>query len=577
MATERDPIRATRDAPPQKRGVRRFRVERAGSGAMEVARSRVMIAVLLFGVGFLVMGARLVDLGFFERVVETNVAERGRAQVLTARADITDRNGVVLATNLKTASLYADPQKVLDVEDAADKLLIALPSLNRADIITRLTAQGRFSWIKRGLTPDEKWRINSLGIPGLGFEDEDRRVYPQGRLAAHVLGFVDIDGNGLQGVERFFNSRLGNPQALHEPLKLALDVRVQHVMRAALLDAVETFSAIGAAGVVMDVATGEVLAMVSLPDFDPNEPSASRKETLFNRVTQGVYELGSGFKTFTVAMALDSGTAHVESNYDATKPLRVARFTISDYHAKARVLSLPEVFIHSSNIGTARMAMEMGTDMQRAYLDKLALFQRPPVELVEASQPLLPNPWREISTMTVAFGHGIAITPMHLASGMAAVVNGGYLVPATLMERSEEQAATQATRVLSPQTSDTMRKLLRLAVIEGTGGKAEVTGYEVGGKTGSAEKSVAGGYNRRALLSSFIGAFPTSAPRYVVLAIIDEPKGTPETYGYATGGWTAAPVVGAVVRKIAPMLGVPPQEDQDNALRSAFLIPVKGQ
>jgi cell division protein FtsI (penicillin-binding protein 3) len=577
MATEPNDIRVRSAAPPPKRGVRRFRVAHAGAGAMEVARSRVLVTALLFVMGFVVMSARLLDLGFFERVVETAVADRGRAAVLTARADIVDRNGVVLATNLKTASLYADPKRVLDAEDAADKLLLALPTLNRAEVLARLKADGRFSWIKRGLTPEEKYRVNSLGIPGLGFEDEDRRVYPQGRLAAHVLGFVDIDGNGLQGVERFFNSRLGNPHSLNEPLRLAIDVRVQHVLRAALVDAVDTFSALGAAGLVMDVATGEVLAMVSLPDFDPNDPAATRKEALFNRVTQGVYELGSGFKTFTVAMALDSGHATVESHYDATKPLRIARFTINDFHGKARMMSLPEVFIHSSNIGTARMAMEMGTDMQRDYLNKLGLFQRPAIELVEASPPLLPNPWREISTVTVAYGHGIAITPLHLATGMAAVVNGGHLVPSTLVMRDEVEAATQATRVLSQRASDTMRKLLRLAVIEGTGGKADVPGYEVGGKTGTAEKSVAGGYDRKALLSSFVGVFPTSAPRYVVLAIVDEPKPTAETYGYATGGWTAAPAVATVVRKIAPMLGVPPQDDTDNALRSAFLLPVKDE
>ncbi len=577
MISGQRPSPDRRDAPPPlARGARRFRIDGVRKEAMEVARNRVLVTAAMFFIGFVIMGVRLLDLGFFERVVETTIAAQGRAPVLTARADIVDRNGVVLATNLKTASLYADPKRVIDVDDALDKLQVALPDINRADIVNRLSADSRFVWIKRNLTPEEKWRINSLGIPGFAFEDEDRRVYPQGRLAAHVLGFVDIDGRGLAGIERFFDSRLMNPHSLHEPLKLALDVRVQHILREELANTVDAFSAIGAAGLVLDARTGEVLSMVSLPDYDPNEPKASRKETLFNRAVQGVYELGSGLKTFTVAMALDSGHARLESTYDATKPLKIARFTINDYHAKARWMSLPEVFIHSSNIGTARMGMDIGAETQRAYLDRLGLLKRPQIELTEAAEPLLPHPWREISTMTVAFGHGIAITPLHLAAGMAAVVNGGRLIPATLLAQdADNSTSVEARRVLSSETSATMRRLLRLAVIEGTGGKADVPGFEVGGKTGSAEKSAAGGYRRNALLSSFIATFPTDEPRYVVLAIIDEPKGTPETFGYATGGWTAAPVVGRVIARIGPMLGVSPRQDQENAIRNALLLPVR--
>jgi len=318
------------------RGVRRFRIEGAGKEHMEVARNRTIVAVLLFVCCTFALGIRLIDLGLVERVAET--ASRGdrRGAVLAARADIVDRNGVVLATNLTTASLYADPKRVLDPEEAADRLLLALPSLNRADLLNKLRADNRFVWIKRNLTPEEQYRVNSLGIPGLGFENEDRRVYPHGRLAAHVLGFVDIDGQGLAGIERFYNSRLANPGDVHEPLKLALDLRVQHVLHEELSHAVETFSAIGGAGIVLDVNNGEVLGLVSLPDFDPNEPGSANTETLFNRVVQGVYELGSGMKVLTVAMALDSGAATVTSSYDATQPLRVARFTINDYHPETR-------------------------------------------------------------------------------------------------------------------------------------------------------------------------------------------------------------------------------------------------
>lgn len=563
------------------RGVRRFRIEGAGKEHMEMARSRTIVAVLLFVCCTFALGIRLFDLGLVERVAETASRGDGRGTVLAARADIVDRNGVVLATNLTTASLYADPKRVLDPEEAADRLLLALPSLNRADLVNKFRADNRFVWIKRNLTPDEQWRVNSLGIPGLGFENEDRRVYPHGRLAAHVLGFVDIDGQGLAGIERFYNSRLANPGDVHEPLRLALDLRVQHVLHDELRNAVETYSAIGAAGLVLDVNNGEVLGLVSLPDFDPNEPGSANTETLFNRVVQGVYELGSGMKALTVAMALDSGAAHVTSSYDATKPLRVARFTINDYHPEKRWLSLPEVFMVSSNIGTARMAMDIGTETQRRYLADFGLLEKPQIELREAASPLVPSPWRDINTMTIGFGHGIAVTPLQLATSIGAVVNGGRLIPATLVQDSDAaRAAAAAKQVVSPKTSDIMRKLLRITVMSGTGGKADVPGYEVGGKTGSAEKPSAGGYRRKALLSSFIAVFPSDAPRYAVLVIVDEPKGTRETFGFATGGWTAAPAAGNVIARIGPMLGVAPRlpdENQKARLRHALLLPVNDE
>lgn len=565
-------------AAPQNplRGVRHFRIDGAGKEHMEVARSRTLVAVMLFVCCTFALGVRLFDLGFIERVEETATRGDRRGTVLAARADIMDRNGLLLATNLTTASLYADPKRILDAQEAADRLLLALPSLNRAELITKFRADNRFVWIKRNLTPDEQYRVNSLGIPGLAFQNEDRRVYPHGRLVSHVLGFVDVDGNGLAGIERFYNSRLGNPHEIHEPLRLALDLRVQHVLHEELVATVETYSALGAAGIVLDVNNGDVLGMVSLPDFDPNEPGSANTETLFNRVVQGVYELGSGVKTLTVAMALDSGAASITSSYDATKPLRVARFTINDHHPKSRWLSLPEVFIYSSNIGTARMALDLGTEQQRRYLAALGLLSKPTIELREAASPLVPDPWREINTMTIGFGHGLAVTPLQLATGIAAVVNGGRLIPATLVADSEAGGAAQAKQVLSPQTSAIMRQLLRLTVVSGTGSKADVPGYEVGGKTGSAEKASARGYRRNALLSSFIAVFPSDAPRYVVLIIVDEPKGTRETFGFATGGWTAAPAAGNVIARIGPMLGVAPREGKDEEkLRNAFLLPVK--
>ncbi|MDA5195072.1 peptidoglycan D,D-transpeptidase FtsI family protein [Govanella unica] len=543
---------------------------------MEVARNRTLVAVAIFGIGLAVLGLRLFDLGFIERVVETSPAGQRRGVTLAARADIVDRNGIVLATNLSTASLYADQKRVIDPEEAADKLVMALPGLNRSELATKLRGEGRFVWIKRNLTPEEQWRVNNLGIPGLAFEMEDRRVYPHGRLASHILGFVDIDGNGLAGTERYFNKRLGDPAHVQEPLKLAVDFRVQHVLHEELENVVRTFSAVGGAGVVLDARSGEVLAMVSLPDYDPNVAGSANQITLFNRAVQGVYELGSGLKTFTVAMALDSGVAKLNSSYDATRPLQISRFRIHDDHPKARWLSLPEVFMYSSNIGSARMGLDLGTARQRQYLGQLGLLNKPKIELFEAASPLVPNPWGEISTMTVAFGHGLAITPLHLASGMGAVVNGGRLIPATLLADSAgNRKPDEIRRIVSPETSETMRRLLRLVVLSGTGSKANVPGFEVGGKTGTAEKPGAGGYKRNALISSFVGAFPMDNPRYVVMAIVDEPKGTKETYGFASGGWTAAPAVARIITRIAPMLGVAPREHEDQQqLRQALLMPV---
>jgi cell division protein FtsI (penicillin-binding protein 3) len=438
-------------------------------------------------------------------------------------------------------------------------------------MLTKLSSNARFVWIKRKLTPEQMYEVNRLGIPGLDFQAEEERIYPMGRLAAHAVGYVDIDGKGLSGIERFFDQRLRDPGHTAKPLRLALDVRVQQAMRSALLSAVEDFQAIGAVGLVMNVNTGEVVSMVSLPDFDPNEPGTSSPETMFNRTVQGVYEMGSGLKVFTIAMGLESGTVTTKDGYDATNPIHIARFTIKDDHPQRRWLSIPEIFIYSSNIGAAKLALDVGTDYQRKFLGSVGLLHKSPIELREAAEPLVPNPWHEINTMTVAFGHGLAISPVQLVSGVAAVVNGGHLIPATLLAHNENGAYTtrmgsqynaKEPRIVSDQTSETMRKLLRLVVQEGTGEKADVPGYLVGGKTGTAEKAAAGGYHHHALLSSFMGVFPMDKPQYVVMAMLDEPKATAKTFGYATGGWTAAPAVARVIARIGPMLGVEPRDQK---------------
>ncbi|MCG8511784.1 MAG: penicillin-binding protein 2, partial [Rhodospirillales bacterium] len=428
------------------------------------------------------------------------------------------------------------------------------PDLDRQDVVDKLSSRGRFVWIQRNLTPVQQYAINHLGIPGLQFQQGYKRVYPHGRTASHLLGLTDVDGRGIAGVERSFDGRLS---AGGEPLALSIDIRIQSLLRDELLAAVTEFRALGAAGLVLDVNTGEAVAMVSLPDFDPNAAETLRGEAGFNRVAKGVYEMGSTFKLFTAAMALDAGTVTLESGYDASKPIRIARFTINDYHAKNRWLSVPEILVHSSNIGAAKMALDVGTDAQRRYLSRLGLLSASGIELPEIGKPLVPNRWREINTMTISYGHGIAVSPLQLATAVGALVNGGLRYTPTLLKRQSGDAIT-AERVLTPETSKKIRGLMELVVRHGTGKNGGADGYRVGGKTGTAEKQIGGRYQRNALISSFVGVFPMENPRYIVLALIDEPKGNKRTFNYATGGWVAAPVVSHTISRMAPLLGIVP-------------------
>ena len=532
--------------------------------ALEMARDRLLATGLVFVVAFLICAGRLVDLGAFGGGTAEGPAVAAVAGSV-GRGDIVDRNGVLLATSLPTASLFADPKEVLDARAASAALAQVFPSLDRAWLQSKLTLDGRFVWLRRNLSPAEQNAVNRLGIPGLGFRTEYRRVYPQGRSAAHVLGRANIDEFGMAGIERSFDALLANG----ETVRLSLDMRIQQIVREELLTKVSEHRAIGGAGLVMDVSTGEILAMASLPDYDPNAPAVPDDQARFNRVSQGVYEMGSVFKLLTLAMALDSNATTLEGGYDASRPLRVGRHTISDYHAKNRWLSVPEILIHSSNIGAALMAVDVGSARQRQYLQHFGLLSVPAVDLPvpEIGEPLVPNPWREVNTMTVGFGHGIAVTPLQMAAATAAVVNGGVYRPASLLSH-EGSTLEPGVRAVSARTSKQMRAMLRLVVRFGTGMKADVSGYDVGGKTGTAEKLVKGRYRRDQRVASFIGAFPMEAPRYVVFAMIDEPKGTAKTFNYATGGWVAAPLVGRVIARSAPVLGIAPIEEVKEVKKS---------
>ncbi|MDF1626925.1 MAG: penicillin-binding protein 2 [Parvibaculaceae bacterium] len=531
-------------------------------------RRRIMLTVLCFAAAFSIVTGRLMTLGLFAGGDVRHVAA-AEVREPVQRRDIVDRNGEVMATDIITASLYADARKVLDPRETARQIFSVLPDLELTMLEERLASGRAFVWLKRDVTPREQQAVHNLGQPGLGFRREQKRVYPNGNTASHVLGSVDVDNRGTAGMEYYIDN---SDDLADGALELSIDLRVQHAVRTELAAAMEEFSAKAAIGVVMDVTTGEVVASVSLPDFDPNDPMGSPTRSRFNAATLGVYEMGSTFKAFSVAAALDSGRINLSTSYDAREPIRVSRFTISDYHAQKRYLSVPELFMHSSNIGTAKMVLDLGREEHRGFLGRLGLLTRAEIELPEAGRPLLPDRWTDVSAMTISYGHGLSVSPLNVVAANATLVNGGLSVRPTFLRRRGLREDAAGERVMSQTTSDAMRALLRLVVEQGTGRNADVMGYPVMGKTGTAEKAVNGGYAKRALLTSFLSAFPANDPRYSMLVVFDEPQATPETYGYATAGWNAAPVTSRVVRRIAPILGLRPVDAWDAPIQAASLL-----
>ncbi len=528
--------------------------DRLKGDAQETARQRLVIASAVFGMVFVALALRMGYVSVLRDSTEPSqrVAARG-GSIQSERADIVDRNGIVLATSLPVVSAFLNPQLLLDPADAARKIAGALPDLSYEDLKERFDVARTFVWIKRGLSPREHDAVNRLGIPGLEFQAEERRIYPQGTAAAHVVGYASIDNAGLGGVERYFDQRLQSG----EPVQLSIDLRLQRLVEREIAHVVRKFSAIGATAIVLDATNGEVLAMASLPTYDANQARTITNDAKFNRATLGVYEQGSTFKIFNTAMALDSGKVTLQSVFDATSPIRIDRFTINDDHPQRRPLTVPEVFTYSSNIASAKMAADViGPAAQRAFFDKIGFLSPLKTQIGELASPLWPRQWARISAMTIAFGHGISVTPLHLAIGSAAMINGGILYSPSLVKRTAE--SEPGRRVIQARTSQQMRQLLRLNAVQGTGKKADVPGYESGGKTGTAEKPGRGGYRQKALISSFVGAFPMSEPKFVILVSVDEPKGIPETHGYATAGWVAAPSVKVITESIVSLYGILP-------------------
>jgi cell division protein FtsI (penicillin-binding protein 3) len=488
-----------------------------------------------------------------------------------ARAQITDRNGEILAISLPTAGLYANPREMMDTDDAAAKLKRIIPRLDLDVVRARLASEKQFVYLARNISPREQLEVNNLGIPGIYFQGTERRRYPQGRVAAHAIGNVDVDAHGVAGVERAFDARLHDDPT---PLRLSLDVRVQGVVRDELMKSMTEFHAIGACGIVMDVRTGEVIAMVSLPDFDANKPGEATPDQRFNRAVTGMYEPGSTFKLQTAAMSLDSGAGHLWNSYDAGHDIKIGRFTIQDFQGKHRALFFPEVIAYSSNLGAARMAVAVGAERQQSWLRSMGMFTRVGIELPEQGQPIV-QPfanWKEIATMTVGFGHGIAVSPLHVVRGTAALANGGYVLKPTILAVDPAAAREAGTRVMQPHTSDTIRKLMRLVVTDGYGKPADVPGYFVGGKTGTAEKNTGHGYKKHSNISAFMSVFPMNQPKYAVYFMLDEPKGNASTGGYSTAGAVSAPGAGRVISRIAPMLGLMPETVTAAATQATLAI-----
>jgi cell division protein FtsI (penicillin-binding protein 3) len=545
--------------------------------AVETCRTRILVTGALFALVFAVVALRIVDVV----LLSGGSAESHMGRILLpppppVRADIVDRNGKLLATTLDSPSLYANPKLLIDARGATRKLLTVFPSLGETQTYERLTANKSFVWIKRQLTPLQEYEINALGIPGLQFQHEERRFYPYGDLAAHVVGYSGIDNKGFAGVERALDDVL---RGRREPVELSLDLRLQYILRDELEKVVEDFTAKAGAGIIMNVNTGEILAMVSLPDFDPNRPDAADPDhpeikladRLFNRATLADYEVGSVFKTFTTAAALDSGATTMTGRFDATHPIHIGRFTISDYHGKHRVLSVPEIYMYSSNIGEARIGLALGAQRLRAYLQRFGLLRAPVLELDEIGKPHYPPVWHEVNVMTIAFGHGISIPLISLATAASAMINGGVLHQATLLKLPEGDIP-DGQRVISAQTSEHMRKLMRLVVEHGTARLAAAPGYVVGGKTGTAERAIGGHYQRHKLISTFIGAFPMNDPKYLIVMMVDEPHPNKQSHGYATAGWTVAPATGRVIQRIAPLLGVEPLDENSPAIVDALQV-----
>jgi len=527
--------------------------------AVSMAQSRLSILAVCFIVAYLLIAVRLMDLGIVQAQILADADDTGSEtvavkEIAARRGDIFDRNGFLVASSLKTPSLFVDPSIVLDADQLVRDIARVIPDLDVEKASSVMSANNRFGWLAHNITPAQQQAILEVGDPSLGFKYHYTRVYPQGSLMSHMIGYADRDGLGLAGAERGFDDILGRG----DNVTLSIDLRLQHAVKREVSRAMSEFNAIAGVGLILDAHSGEILAGVSLPDFDLNKAGRATDNQTFNRLTLGVYELGSMFKIFSTAALLELHKVGMDYTFDARKPIKVGWHKINDYHAEKRILTVAEVFMYSSNIGSALMGKMVGGKALRAFYKDLGLMDPLRFDIKEVGKPLTPpEPWRDDSTMTASYGHGLSTSPLQMSTAVASVVNGGIFVHPTIKKKAPKAGLTSEVRVVSEETSEQIRKLLRLNVTVGTGKKSGVKGMVVGGKTGTAEKSIDGRYHRDKLISSFVAAFPMDDPRYVIMVMIDEPKGNKSSYGYATAGWVAAPAVKRIVESMVSILGLP--------------------
>lgn len=529
---------------------------------------RIRLVAMCFSGLFLVLAGKLVYLGFKP---DPQTLRRAASEAVSrARPDIIDRNGVVLATDVKVMSVFAEPRRIIDKDEAVELLTAVLPDVNARELRERLGSRKGFVWVKRGIKPREQQEVFRLGLPGISFLPEHKRVYPNGAVAAHVLGFTNTDNLGIAGIEKYIDGQGLNElsqagfkldQADLSPVQLSIDVRVTHALRDELSKGMDKFRAKGAAAVILDVNTGEIVALASLPDYDPNTPADANEPTRINRMAVGVYEMGSTFKALTIAMALESNKVNLNSRLDARSSLRYGKFKIGDFHAQNRILSVPEVFTYSSNIGTAKMALMVGVEGHQAYLRKMGQLDRLVTELPENAAPLIPKRWGELNTITIAFGQGLNVAPLQALMAVGALSNGGQLIKPTFLKRDEASARAGAPRVVRPEVSEALRYLMRLNAEKGSARTVDIRGYYVGGKTGTAEKLIRGRYSKDKVFTTFMAIAPSDKPRYLFLTLMDDPQGLPENGGYHTAAYNSGYVTARIIERVANLLDLPPRLD----------------
>ena len=523
------------------------------SRSLNIAKNRIQVVVSLFGLAFALLIFRLADVMVFQNSSENN--KPLDYPIPSSRADIVDRNGTIIATSLPTVSLYACPHEMLDLEEAAEKLSLVFKDIDQKSFLDKLKKAKKFLWVKRNLSPKQEQEVLNQGLPGLHFIKTERRVYPDKNLLSHIIGGTDIDNIGIAGIEKVFDEALRESS---KPIALSIDLNIQYAVREELQKAIEEFRAIGGAAIVMKISTGEILALTSLPDFDPNKNSNPLSRERFNMATSSAIEPGSSAKIFNTAMALEAGKSPY-TQYDARFPIKVGRFTIHDFKGRATYLSIEEILKYSSNIGSAKIALDVGKNFQKSFLERIGLLDTVSCELIETQRPLYPKNWSDVSSMTIAFGHGIAVSPLHLITVVSGFLNDGVKNNPTLLKRTNK---VHGSRIISEKTANQIKILMRLNVTEGANKRADVPGYCVGGKSGTAEKLNKGKYSKHSNYTGFIGAFPMTNPEYAVYVVLDEPQATKKTFGYRTAGWIAAPTAANIIRIIGPMLGLLPSDSE---------------